>query len=374
MTPQAYLNDIFITIPHSVTDAATKATVAATFTTAEHEGAAAGLQLNRCKSAVWAADAEALLPPHTTGAQEDIESCAPVHEGLKILRAPMGSPAFIAKSLNGIIKCAIGTLNLIANAKLPLQHKLVLLQQCVAQIPTFWAHAMPNAGPALTIWDTALLRRTGALVGLNMQDSSLQANIMRLPVHLGSLGLQSMKDTAPQAFMASILFTTTLANARQSKLTCSASTAQRLRAALPKLARTNTCNNEAAWRRSITRGVFPDMDKLGTSQLQRVLQGMADSKSTHQTRRQVPFLFATIFKDTTTPGSSAWLAAIPSNPTLVLPDAELAEAMCIKLLTTMANVASVCPACHKTGINPSHTYTCISLSHLRMARHDVVIH
>lgn len=373
VTPRAYLDDIFVTIPHGVTDAATKAAVAATFATAEREGAAAGLRLNRCKSAVWAADAEALLPPHAAGAREDVESCAPVREGLKILGAPVGSPAFVAKSLDGIIKRAIGTLDLVADAELPLQHKLVLLRQCVAQIPTFWARAVPDAGPALAVWDTALLRRTGALVGLDVRDGSLQADIARLPVRLGGLGLRSMKDTAPRAFVASILFAAALANTRRSELTCSASTARRLRAALPELARTDACNDEAAWRRSIARGVFPDVDKLGTTQLQRVLQGMADSKSAHRTRRQVPFLFAAVFEDAATPGSGAWLAAIPSDPTLVLPDAELAEAVRIKLLTTTANAAGVCPACHKTGIDPSHAYTCVSLSHLRTARHDVVV-
>lgn len=79
-----------------------------------------------------------------------------------------------------------------------------------------------------------------------------------------------------------------------------------------------------------------------------------------------------VFQDVATPGSGAWLAAIPADPMLVLPDAELAEVIWTKLLATMVNVASVCPACGCTAIDLSHVYMCVSLSHLCTVCHDVI--
>jgi hypothetical protein len=84
-------------------------------------------------------DTKELIPPASLNDDGTCVECAVVEDGLKILGAPVGSQDFVAKSLQGIVKWATATLDLVADAHLPLQHKFVLLRQCVAQIPTFWA-------------------------------------------------------------------------------------------------------------------------------------------------------------------------------------------------------------------------------------------
>lgn len=379
--PWAYLDDILVAVPHGVSDRAAKAAVAATFATAEREGHHAGLRLNRAKSVVWAADADHIVTAlansdssnNGEGAERD-GGCAAAHDGIKILGAPVGSKAFVDGALQCIVGQATKTLDLVAEADgLPLQHKLILLRQCVTQIPTFWARAVPDAAAALEVWDEALVGRVGALVGVDLTPYSFHTAVAHLPVRLGGLGLRAMSETAPRAFAASVLFAAALARERDAPLVCSAGTAQRLKGLLPELALSNACDDADAWRSAIERAEYPPVDTSGTRQLQRELQGRADTATAAYLYHNVPLRLASVFEDAATPGSGTWLGAVPSDPTLTIPDAELAKAIRAKLLFTPANAAAICPTCHSTTVDPSHAWTCVSLSHLRTARHDAVV-
>jgi hypothetical protein len=242
----AYLNDILIAIHAGITESAVKAAITAAFATAEREGAIVGLILNWAKSAVWApanTNAEDLIPQAVAA-----DGCAVVTQGLKILSAPVGTTAFVQESLRGIVARATTTLNQVFAADLPLQHKFVLLRQCVSQIPTFWAQAVLGANTTLAVWDTALIGRAASLVGMDITDSSIQASITHLPVHLGGLGLRAMQDTAPHTFVTSVLFAAALARKRGHEFVCSNVTAQRIRALLPELRAVDACSDVKAWR------------------------------------------------------------------------------------------------------------------------------
>jgi hypothetical protein len=135
----AYLNNILIAIMCGIVEAAARAAIVAAFATAEREGALVGLQINRAKLIVWGDGAENLVPQATAGNKLSGQGCTVVEEGLKVLGTPIGSEAFVNRILKGVVARATDTLNLVMDTDLPLQHKFVLLHQCVAQIPTFWA-------------------------------------------------------------------------------------------------------------------------------------------------------------------------------------------------------------------------------------------
>lgn len=91
-----------------------------------------------------------------------------MQDGLKILGAPMGSRAYV----NGMLQCialAVGMLDLVAEADgLLLQHKLILLWQCITQILTFWVQAVPGVAATLEAWDEVLVEWLGMLVDVNL--------------------------------------------------------------------------------------------------------------------------------------------------------------------------------------------------------------
>jgi hypothetical protein len=58
---------------------------------------------------------------------------------------------------------------------------------------------------------------------------------------------------------------------------------------------------------------------------------------------------------------------------LVIPDSEWMELVRAKLLLTTANAAAVCLTCGVTVVDLSHAWTCVSLSLLRTARHNVIV-
>jgi hypothetical protein len=368
--PWAYLDDILSAIAHSLTDEATRALIMLILSTAEDEGQKAGLTLNRAKSIIWAADADALRPAYADGNASDYGVAT---TGLKILGAPVGDRDFVDKSLELVVARASSALDRVAEAALPLQHKLLLLRQCVAQIPTFWTRAVPDSGPALAHWDAALRRRTGLLLGVEIAEGSHQETIARLPIRLGGLGLRSASESAPRAFAASVLFSAALAGERDVTFPCSEATAARLTAVLPELARTNACNDADTWERALSRSEFPLLDARQATGLQRDMQGRADTRTATRLRASIPTRLRSVFDDATAPGSGAWLTAIPADPTLVIPDGELSEVVRAKLLFTAANAALTCPACRATAIDQSHAWTCVSLSIMRTARHDTVV-
>jgi hypothetical protein len=184
--PWAYLDDILSAIAHGLTDEATRLLIMLILSMAEDEGHKAGLTLNRSKSIIWAANADTLRPACADGDTSDYGTAT---TGLKILGAPVGDRDFVDRSLESVVARASSALDRVADAALPLQHKLLLLRQCVAQIPTFWARAVPDSGLALAHWDAALRRRTGLLLGVEIADGSHQETIARLPIRLGGLGL-----------------------------------------------------------------------------------------------------------------------------------------------------------------------------------------
>jgi hypothetical protein len=102
------------------------------------------------------------------------------------------------------------TLDLIAEAdSLPLQHKLILLWQCITQILTFWAQAVPAT--ALKAWDKVLVGQVGAIVDVNLVLYLFHMAVAHVPAQLGRLGLCTMSETVLCALVASILFAAVLA-------------------------------------------------------------------------------------------------------------------------------------------------------------------
>jgi hypothetical protein len=158
----AYLDDILVAVLQGVTDKGTKAAVALTFTTAECEGGLASLHLNWAKSVVWAQDTRAHVPTsnNNSNSKNDV-GWATVVKGLKILGMPIGACNYVARTLRDIVTCATSMLDLVADTSILLQHKLVLLQQCVTQIPMFYAQAVPGARPVLAIWGSTHLLHGG---------------------------------------------------------------------------------------------------------------------------------------------------------------------------------------------------------------------
>ncbi len=113
------------------------------------------------------------------------------------LRSWVGSLTYVWSMLKDILTQAMAKLNLIADASLLLQHKFILRQQCVTQVPTFYVWVIPDVSPMLGAWDAALICCMGALVGINLVPGLFQAQVAHLLARLSSLSLQAICETAP---------------------------------------------------------------------------------------------------------------------------------------------------------------------------------
>jgi len=272
--PWAYIDDILAGLTKGLTREAIMAAAHHLMDTVEQEGAKQGLKLNRAKCILWIPGGSSSSGGSGGGGgannrgqeEEDKEEeeeeeeeedhhhhyhCpSPKEDGLKILGAPVGHADYMQHQLEAILQRESKAVTTICQAEgLSLQHKLLLLRCCTAQVPIFWARTVRAAsGPMAQIWDPAIAAGIQELLGVDLTSPdftiaaaaapvgtegnqttssinnnnnnnndddddnhcgpsllSLQKLILGLPVRLGGLGYTNMAKCAPRAFVASVL-------------------------------------------------------------------------------------------------------------------------------------------------------------------------
>ena len=364
--PRAYLDDINVAITRLLAKEAVPDCVQQILETVQRAAARINLRLNLAKCVLWAPeDAKALLP--YPGA------CRTATEGLKVLGAPLGTPVFVQEFMGQISARCRDSLALVVSADLPLQHKLLLVRNCVSQVPTFWLRTVPAAGPALEDWDAEVLQSLGQMIGLHVTPGSVEELVARQPVRLGGLGLRSAADQAPRAYASSLLFAAAVARERNRTVECGPTSARAMAAVLPEFVEAAVCPDADGWTDQMHEGEVPALSVKEATKLQRKLQGRAEEDRQATVRRELPTHLSALYEDAATPGTGRWLSALPTDPTLQVPDRQFRLALRAKLLQSPATALASCAVCRVRPVDASHPWTCQALSRLRIARHDAVV-
>lgn len=436
----AYLDDIQVGIDASLPDGCVDSAARTIQNVAEEAGRLVGLSLNRHKCTLWCPPRQAtnaatddrrqyrqrphgkeVMPDDEDGASAEDASdheqdglharrCCQdggrhdddgVTDGITVLGAPVGLPAYVQARLAVLMAGKLPVIEAIRGAHgLPLQHKLLLLRQCVAQIPSFWARAVPNAQQTLIGWDHAVVSAVRDLAGLDCGNdhgvgegnadaaaavthanadtdlAAVQADLISLPVRLGGLGVRAAAPAAPRAFASSLL---SACGRLDYDLPCSGTTAAYLAGdAAPELEAAgvpvpSSGASAQGWQTVHPGAALPKLPAATVDGLQRRMQGAADARDAARVRARVPPRLAAVFNNACAPRSGTWLACLPADPQRSIPDREFRALLRAKLLHTPANAAGVCAACSSTPCDASHPWLCTSLSRLRTARHDVIV-
>ncbi len=310
-------------------------------------------------------------------------------QGLDILGVPVGRDEYIRRQVASKIKqWTERMLVRLYDCDLPIQHKVLLLRQCVATAPSFLArnvslsahHPETNHPSIDDLSDTASIFRTwddrvhtvvAAWARID-ETANIKPLMIHLPLRLGGLGIRAMSIQADMYHaMSFIQSNTSHINMHGSPLIPGSATVERVRPWWDTMAK-------ECMIKYLTTGTgrAPTLrdDRAGPLQWQKRLQTISDSRFSHHGHQgeRLPAHLRFLALDVSAP--SYWAATIPNHPSLDLCDVTYSTLLSSRLLVPTAPELDVCPLCSKTPrSSASHAYTCRTLNQLCTLRHDHVV-
>jgi hypothetical protein len=180
-------------------------------------------------------------------------------------------------------------------------------------------------------------------------------------------------DQVDHAFSALLIFMSVVVQEQDAGFPCSTKSAACLAMLLPELVDAGLCASPESWQHSLNNSNLLPVDHTSVDKAQHTLQGAVETAHTSALLvDMLPHLQGT-FQDTTTPGTGVWLVAVPSDPTLIVPNEAFLHAARSKLLCLAAGAVHLCTACSARPVDPTHMWSCASLSCLCTAHHNEVV-
>jgi hypothetical protein len=330
----AYLDDIFIQVPASLSATALTDSLASLM-------ANIGLQVNHSKT-------RRITTPQLR------------ESGMDVLGGHIGSPASTDTFLSGQVQQASSTLSHLSS--LPLQPALALLRVSALPRVAHLARLFPSAtsAPHLRVWDTRIMDTLSSL--LRSPLPTLSRTIASLPIRLGGCGLIPIAPTAPFAAAASALTAMLCLTNRALQLTYL--DLHEFHADITHTAQVHSPD-------AVLQDWLADITPTSASKLQSSL-----SHSFHASRLAslLPTLSPaqqTQLSLNTSPLFRLVPHILPTNPLLTISSHSLAHHYHQRLLLLPPPPPSPCP-CGTTPTSPLHPLSCPQLAPLRSERHTAL--